>query len=319
MALWFMALRLFFASILLLSLSVCTAAESRLESEFKLAVPSGQREAVWAYLNEAYGEGGAMRTLLGPEYTVSFATDEFVDRYFDTPDLKLLELHSGLRHRSRYIIEGKDRRKDGRQLVQLKLSTPDDSGVIREEVKFKVRDNPAKVRDPDDSLACVGLVKRSERADLLYRLDEVPVDHQQLREVLVLLQNRRRCYISRLGEPFATITLDNVVGRSGFIYIVEFDEMELELNEIAYTDGDQDTRAQMTAINAKMKDDLFTRFPDLKQDQTPKYNKAFNKLIKRDPFFTQAVEWGFRPELLLALLLPLFGVLGWKALRHLRK
>lgn len=303
--------------ILLLCLSTLALGESRLESEFKLAVPADQPDAIWSYLNEAYGPNGTMLAKLGPGFSANFATDEFLDRYFDTPEMPLLQTKSGLRHRTRYILKGKDKTKDGRQLVQLKLGTEDESGVVREEDKYEVRDDPKKVKFEEDRLPCVGLVKRQERPFLVERLKALAIEPKDLTETAVLLQTRRRAYISYQGEAFATITLDHVLARS-WIYIVSFHEMELELNEIAYTDADQATRQKMTELNSMMKEDLFSRFPGLKQDQTPKYNKSVERLKKSDPFFEESIQWGFRPEVL--LLLPLVGIFFflWRVLARRR-
>lgn len=293
--------------VLLLSLTVW--GEGRLESEFKLAVPEGRLEDVWRYLNTAYGPEGPLLTQLGTDFSATFATEEFLDRYFDTPQLRLAHLQSGLRHRTRYVLEGANRRKDGRQLVQLKTGTDDSSGVVREEKKFEVRNNPQKVKEDLDMVPGVGLTKRAERPVLLKELAALSIEPEQLSEVTALLQTRRRVYISRAGEPFATITLDHVVARR-WIYLTSFDEMELELNEIAYTEADASQREEMTRINQAMKDDLFKTFPGLSQDQTPKYNKALARLKQEDPFFDTSLNWGFRPELfilgvVLLLCLPL--------------
>ncbi len=300
-----MRVRAYLSMLFFLCLSGIGLGESRLESEFKLAVPADQPEAIWAYLNEAYGPKGTMLSRLGEGYTAAFATDEFLDRYFDTPELPLLRMHSGLRHRTRYILKGKDKTKDGRQLVQLKLGTEDESGVVREEDKYEVRKDPGKVKFEEDRLPGVGLVKRGERPFLVERLKALSIQPEDLTQAAVLLQTRRRVYISHNDQAFATITLDHVLARS-FLYVVSFHEMELELNEIAYTEADQATRERMTRLNAQMKEELFTRFPGLKQDQTPKYNKAVERLKESDPFFEESLQWGFRPEAL--LLLPLAGI-----------
>jgi len=289
--------------------------QSRLESEFKLVVPSDQREAIWEYLSQAYGPNGRVLKQLGPNFSATFATDEFLDRYFDTPRLPLFDSNSGLRHRTRHVVQGVDRSKDGRQLVQLKLGTEDQSGVVREEIKFKTRKNPGKTRDNDDQLPCLGLVKRSERRALRTHLSTLSIEPRDLTEVATLFQVRQRTYISENGQPFATITLDRVMGRR-WIYTISFDEMELELNEMAFTEADEAGRERMTRLNTLMKEDLFANFPDLKQDQTPKYNKAVNLLREKDPFFQESLTWGGRPEFLLLIPLLLMGWAVRKFWRH---
>ncbi|MCA9780116.1 MAG: CYTH domain-containing protein [Candidatus Eremiobacteraeota bacterium] len=312
-----MRVRAYLSIILVLCLTAVGFSESRLESEFKLAVPADQPEAIWAYLNEAYGPNGTMLARLGEGYSAAFATDEFLDRYYDTPEMPLLKTHSGLRHRTRYILKGKDKTKDGRQLVQLKLGTEDESGVVREEDKYEVRSDPRKVKVDEDRLPCVGLVKRRERPFLIDRLKALSIQPEELTEAAVLLQTRRRVYISHNGQAFATITLDHVLARS-WVYVVSFHEMELELNEIAYTDADQATRQKMTDLNAQMKEELFTRFPGLQQDQTPKYNKSVERLKKSDPFFEESLQWGFRPEALLLLPLAGFFFFLWRVVARRR-
>jgi len=54
-----------------------------------------------------------------------------------------------------------------------------------------------------------------------------------------------------------------------------FVEIEPELNEIAYTEAEPAARAEMVRLGDEITAILMTRFPDLKRDLTPKYNKAF--------------------------------------------
>lgn len=313
-------MRLCIAFVLLLS--AWAFAEGRLESEFKLAVPEGQREAVWQYLNEAYGPQGTILTELGTRYTVTFAREEFLDRYFDMPELSLLQRKFGLRHRSRYVREGSNLRKDGRQLVQLKISSEDKTGVVRQELKFETRRNARSVRNGEDHLPCLGLVRRSERPALREQLRSLDVEPKRLVEVVSLLQARDRVYVSRDGIAFATITLDHVVARHG-PYTAVFVEMELELNEIAYTDAGPEARQEMTVVNTRMKDDLMRRFPGLVQDQTPKYNKAVDRLRLTVPMFDVFLPLGFRPEvalgLTIVLCLPIVLLFRWSARRSKRR
>jgi len=68
-----------------------------------------------------------------------------------------------------------------------------------------------------------------------------------------------------------TFTLDEV---SSFYFPYSgFVELELELNEIRYTDADYSEQQALEGMNAKAKQALFDRFDHLVQDQTPKYNK----------------------------------------------
>ena len=76
----------------LLSLFSTALGDSRLESEFKLTVPPEQREAIWNYLNEAYGPGGSMLApwarnsrFLSPPMNFSTNTTTRRSWYFSTP------------------------------------------------------------------------------------------------------------------------------------------------------------------------------------------------------------------------------------------
>lgn len=271
--------------------------EGRLESEFKLDVPSGQANAIWKYLQTAYGPGGKMIGSLGAEYQATFAVEKFVDRYYDTSDLRLLKRQEGLRHRSRSILAGSDFRKDNRQLVQLKLSNGGD-GVVREELKFEVRDNVASRRLPGDEIPVVGLIKRSQRPGFLEALALSGIDPADLRQTITLLQTRSRAYISHRGQPFATITVDEASVHHWYAS-TSFEELEMELNEIAYTEADEASRAQMLEINTRLKADLFSAFPGLRQDQTPKYNKAMQRMAAVMPTLSLSLALGAPPELLL--------------------
>jgi hypothetical protein len=90
-------------------------------------------------------------------------------------------------------------------------------------------------------------------------------------------QLRKRIYITKREQTFLTITLDYVSSKykdKSFNFV----ELELELNEICYTESDSLTRVAMEKITSDIKSDLMAKFPSIKQDQTPKYNKSANAL-----------------------------------------
>jgi len=68
--------------------------------------------------------------------------------------------------------------------------------------------------------------------------------------------------------------------------------MELELNEIRYTQEDSIGRAHMDAVNEAIKEVLFDRFKNLTQDQTPKYNKMY-ALIQGNPWSFIRSNWAY--------------------------
>jgi hypothetical protein len=262
----------------------------RIENEAKLKVPQEITEQVWTWLQERYKDSTWLNRD-GRTFTSTFGDEIFVDRYFDTPDLKLLGLESGVRHRSRIVTEGSAKRKDGRQLVQVKLSRHDGVGLERSEIKYTV-DTPAGV-DSANETSVLSLLDRSDRAAMSRRLADIGVDPTQLRPMVTLDQNRRRVYVADQNGPFATVTLD-MVSTSGWWQSVAFTEIELELNEIRYTEADEKTRLWMHALNEVIQADLVARFPGIAQDQTPKYNKAFARLETGMPFglpVRQFIRW----------------------------
>lgn len=261
----------------------------RIENEAKLRVPDDVREAVWKWLQTRYREPGFLDRA-GHAFHATFGDEVFVDRYFDSPELQLLQADSGLRHRSRVIRDGSAMAKDGRQLVQLKLNRHDGTGLERAEIKFKVV--PRQGIDPADEPAVLDLVGKA-RGDLATRLLELRLDPSRLRNLVTIEQVRRRVYLADQHGAFATITLDDV-RCDGWWQQVRFTEIELELNEIRFTEADATLRATMNAINAAIQADLQQVFPSIVQDQTPKYTKVFSVL-----------EAGMPPLLSLRLLLRL--------------
>jgi len=244
----------------------------RIEDEAKLRVPEDQVEQVWNWLVEHYRDctwldrdGRRFSTTLGDEH--------FADTYFEEPGLKLLDSNSGVRHRRRVVVSGSATRKDGRALLQIKLSRDDPTGLARSEIKFKV-DPPEQARTQDDLHPLVGLVSRDERPALKQRLCDVGIDPYCLRPVLTVGQVRRRVYLADQGGAFATITLDQCTV-DDYGADLHWTEIELELNEIRYTEVDEAQRKWMKGVQQTIRDDLLARWPGIVQDQTPKYTKAF--------------------------------------------
>jgi hypothetical protein len=243
----------------------------RIENEAKLKVPEGITEDVWTWLQERY-KAPTWLNREGRAFTSTFGDELFIDRYFDTPDLTLLGTQSGVRHRSRLVMEGSAMRKDGRQLVQLKLTRHQASGMERSEIKYTV--DPAAGVDPETEKLVLSLVDRSDRAAITRRLAEIGIDPTVLRPILTIEQNRRRVYVSDQDGAFATVTLD-MVSSDAWWQSLKFTEIELELNEIRYTEADEKTRLWMRSMQDVIQSDLIAKFPGIVQDQTPKYNKAF--------------------------------------------
>lgn len=244
----------------------------RIEDEAKLRVPEEQVEQVWAWLVEHYRDCSWLDRD-GVHFTSTLGDESFADTYFDEPGLRMVDSNSGVRHRRRVVNSGSATRKDGRALLQIKLNREDPTGLARSEIKYKV-DPPEEARTQDDLHPMIGLVARDERPALLQRFAEMGIDPYGMRPVLTVNQVRRRVYVADKGGAFATLTLDQCTVND-FGADLHWTEIELELNEIRYTEVDAAKRKWMKGVQQTLQDDLLAKFPGIVQDQTPKYTKAF--------------------------------------------
>lgn len=258
----------------------------RIENEYKIAVPTELTETVWKYLAQRYQDPSPT---LGAEFQTSLSDEYFLDTYFDNDDFKMLKTQSGIRLRRRFIPGKPDHAKNERKLIQVKLQLSDGNDLNRGEMKYPVISNVELFLN--EHFSPIGLIdKKKNRDAFANQLSLLEIEPLSLKNILTLTQRRRRVYLSRNGKPFATMTLDEVATKK-FYKSVTFTELELELNEIAYTEGTPGTRSTMEHINEGIKKELFSQFPALIQDQTPKYNKAFSQLEHSIPFFKYLIRW----------------------------
>lgn len=178
--------------------------------------------------------------------------------------------------------------KDGRQLLQFKINRGDSSGLARSEIKFTIE-------QADPRLTLLGMLKPSDREAAQARFAENGLDPQAMKPVLTIDQNRRRVYVADQSGAFATLTLDKC-HCTDFGCDLHWTEIELELNEIRYTESDAKKRDWMMAVNRSIQEDLQTKWPDIVQDQTPKYNKAF-AMLEQDSWMPmrRLATMGLRP------------------------
>lgn len=252
----------------------------RIENEIKLAVPNEIVDSVWKYLTTRYDNNNLFLKEFDPGFSTKAAEDFFIDQYYDNEEMELLKRQFGVRHRSRYVLTDSTDRKNGRQLLQVKINDIGDNELNRAEYKYPIKyyGTPST---PIEGHPLFRKIHQDHRAALAARLKEYGINALSLFPTIKIEQLRRRVYISLNSAPFATMTLDGVTasfaGKSA-----HYTELELELNEINYTLGDSTTRAKMEAINESIKGDLLATFPSIKQDQTPKYNKGFEALGLQD-------------------------------------
>jgi len=247
----------------LLPTLLISQAGQRIESEFKLGMPLETAKPLWQYLQS---DTFLKKLSQDKPLTTNISVEDFVDIYYDDENHNLLFQEIGLRHRSRYINDTLIK-----QLIQLKTPLTAD-GVARTEVKYEVKNSI----DKSDLLArhpLLKFIKKRDRNDLKYQLNRFKINALDLTPELSLRQTRKRIYIQDGLGSLATFTLDNVISLD-FPYH-QYTEMEMELNEVRYTEATDTERHKMDSFNQKMRNQILTDFPTLFQDQTPKYNKMW--------------------------------------------
>ncbi|HHS12272.1 MAG TPA: CYTH domain-containing protein [bacterium] len=242
--------------------------EVRIENEIKLRVPREKTEAVWEWMRALFA-GEQWLDPDGNVFSATFGDEDFEDVYYDTPDLRMLADESGIRYRTRYVRSGSAEDKHGRRLVQIKLNRGDPTGLARSEIKFKASGGAA-----GSDMPLAGMIEESQQSEFEELFRALGVNPRNVRPVLTLKQNRRRVYVDDRSGAFATLTLDKCSTTSWGTKL-GWTDMELELNEIRYTEATEGERQYMETINHRMLDAILEAFPDIVQDQTPKYNVTF--------------------------------------------
>lgn len=245
----------------------------RIESEIKLKVPLAQVDEVWDWMQERYADASWLNQG-DHDFYATFADEDFTDTYFDTPSLEMLSEQSGIRHRVRTVNEGSETNEG--QLLQIKLNRDDPTGVARSEIKFDVAPL-SQVRNNDDTHPLIGIVELTQRQQMKDTLQALGINPYRLHPVVTLEQNRRRVYVNDQFGAFATLTLD-LCSTESWGVDERWGEMELELNEIRYTEADEATRRVMEQFVVAMQSDVQQAFPEIEQDQTPKYNTTFQRI-----------------------------------------
>ncbi len=273
----------------------------RVEQETKLLVPSDRAEEVWKFLHGRYVMDSAALKELDPLFASYGTEEQFTDTYFDTPDLKLLAMESGVRHRRRINLTNPDDRKSGRELMQIKLNDISRNVLERGEIKFEIK-RPANKQSPEDNHPMLGMVKSSQREGFKQRLKEIGLEPFSMKPVLTVHDLRKRIYVTRDKKPFLSVSFDTA--SSGIWWATTtFVEIEPELNEIVFTEADPETKQYMETILHKITQEIQQRFPFIKSNLTPKYNKSFYNLEAQLPFLRFLVRWNLHPlQTVLALL-----------------
>ncbi|MGH7493841.1 MAG: CYTH domain-containing protein [bacterium] len=254
----------------------------RIEQEDRLAAPIDKADELWNFMHDRFVKDTVALRQLDPLFTSYYYEEDFTDTYFDTPGLEALAKQHGIRYRQRFNLSDPTHRKSGRELMQIKISDISASGLERGEIKFEI-DHPTKFNSPDDRHPMIGLVKPSHREDFKQRLKELGLDPYAMRPILTIRDRRTRIYILRDGKAFMSVSHDKAW--SNLLWAkYEMVELEPELNEIPFTEADSAGRAYMAEIGAKVSGQIKEKFPYLKQDLTPKYNRAFVSFEEQIPY-----------------------------------
>ena len=262
----------------------------RIENEMKFAVPEKISNSLWEFLTQKYSNSGLFLKEYDSTFVIKTDEDLFIDQYFDNENWQLIEEKNGIRHRTRYVLTNSQSKKNGRQIIQIKINSIDSNKLDRAEFKYPAKKDKKHKLDSIIKIkpVCViDYIKKKHKTKFTERLKEYNIDVSKIFSTIKLEQKRKRIYLYQDTLPFSTITLDYVTC-SYKDKKADFIELELELNEIAYTESDPQKKAFMEKINEIVKSDITSKFPEIIQDQTPKYNKAFTylELSSTNSFFT---------------------------------
>jgi len=252
----------------------------RIEYEDKLVVPQEKKEEVWDFLTKRFYKKKVFLPSLEVALETRIEEEFFNDVYFDTHALSLLEMNAGVRYR--------ERSKEGKKpIVQIKISDTE-GDLVREEFKFATT---KKINSVSSRRSLFDRISPKEKKVFENTLASLGVQALALKPVLEIKQNRKRVYFSFEGKDIMTISLDSASSKylwanTGFI------ELEIELNEIVYTEAGKLKREWMRAVATDVTEQITKKFPSITRDLTPKYNKMFNALADKIPLYRFLIKVG---------------------------
>ena len=172
--------------------------------------------------------------------------------------------------------------------MQIKINDLSNNELERGEIKYEI-EYPTAIKTAEDAHPMLGIVKPGHRNDFKERLAKLGLDPYPMRPILTISDIRRRVYVRRDNQPFLSVSFDNASANHLWAKW-HFYEIEPELNEIPFTEGDEATRKYMEKINTEIINTLMTQFPYLKRELTPKYCKAFNAFESQIPFYRTLIK-----------------------------
>lgn len=254
---------------------------TRIETEYKLSTPDSLIDQVYKYLNETYAEKNIFLNNIDTACNAVFSDEKFSDIYFDNYQFQLVKNENGIRYRIRKVLSDPLNRKNNRELIQVKISGTSKNDLTREEYKYHVEHSE---NETENNYSILGLVEVHKRVEVSEKLKKIGVQIASLHPFIKIGQERKRICFNKDGITVFGISLDHVTAQYKK-HTTHFTEIEIEVNEIAYTNADSLYRTEMERTIEKIKKDILVHFETIKQDQTPKYNKGYNKLKQEYPNF----------------------------------
>jgi hypothetical protein len=264
----------------------------RIDSQVTLKVPEGHADAVYNYLRSKYAPG---KTIIMPQLPgVRLVGQEmsdvsvFTDQYFDTPNLDLYKNKNSVRYRLRINTTHSQDRKNGRELIQVKL-TPPGRFDLRNEVKYKVKSTADDILRGGQPF--VRLIGGGKRSDFIEMFTKAGIDAYTLQHILTISQTRSRVYVNWGDKNIVSFSVDQ--GDARILWARgRFASVDVGLQEKTYTEADESKRKIMWQIRDAMTEDLVKRFPELAVNSDSKYSIVLDDIIKQIIYVPTLIKVG---------------------------
>ena len=266
----------------------------RIEIDTSFGYPDGRSEAIVEYLQKKYIDDQTFVDNLNKKYhlgiTSKYSDEDFTDVYFDTPNLDLMDRDAELRHRTRKLTGETEPQKS---LIQLKIGGKDkladqNNKNSRNEIKFAVKSGSA-INGWDKPL---NFITKKEDMDFINQLSELKIGAANLKPLFRLTQRRQRIgFPLPDGQNFISFSVDDVQVKRWW-WTINFSQLEVELNEVTYTNASPAMRKEMEKISNEMIDDLRKQFGELNPDIRTKVERSFSMLKEKIPFYAFWIKIG---------------------------
>ena len=107
---------------------------------------------------------------------------------------ELLSGSNGIRHRKRFVIMDTASRKNGRELMQIKINNINSNEQSRGEYKYPVKYYDTN-KEKYDNLAFLGLISREYRESVVFLLNKHGIDATKLFPTIIVEQLRRNNFV----------------------------------------------------------------------------------------------------------------------------